>query len=1091
MKKTVFFLSFFLAFTTYFAQINDNCINAIPLCSTPSFTFNANSGSGSIIDFTTTHTLSNPITNPFPPNSGCLKSGELNPQWLLITIGNAGWLEFVFGAANSLHPQSGCYDWAMWPYTPSACQDIFNNLLPPIRCNWNGTCSNGTGIASASNYSVFGGNASDFEPPLAVNACQQFVICISNYSGVNTLVSFQSLGTASLSCNPNCNPNYAICSGSSATIVPVNFAALSNPVFSIQPGGTSNTTGSFVVSPTVTTTYSTYITGTNNQSAVQTITAVSTVTVNAQPIAAPNTTQTTCTSTLSAFNLNLTFSANVGSVTPAYSINWSPTPNGVLSPTQTALAGNINPGAYNATITTGEGCSTVTNFTIDPQPDPAIIILSPTGNNHTITCLSNVTLTALNSSYNYTWTSSNAVFNGPQVVFTNTLVGNWTIIAENPVSNCISSQTFAIFINTVAPIATLGPTLQNITCNVASSVINVTATAIPSVNVSHQILAPTGGTFTSNSYSLSYTPWGVGEFTHYVVNDDNGCSTSRTFTVTSNQGFPTFQVVSPQNFTLGCNTKSVALIQITNAQATNSLQVPIAGPVSYTIIGPPTSTNTPSGPLSGVSNYTVDVPGTWTVITKDNTSFCETRTPITILSNTFSPHISALVPQQILNCNVVKTTLLGQSNTPNVDYLWSFQGTPGNIYSDTISVSINSATPTSSVINTYTLNITDNSSTCQSFSIIPMYQNIYAPKASLTNGGLNALSCKVLTITLTNQSTTNIPPSPFFPNPLPVIGFLWEGPTPQEPLQYSTTYLASTIGTYTLTAKDLNNGCTSKTTTTIGDNKVYPVVNNPTPPSFTLDCGDAFTPINPTISGSITGFTYSWTPPYGAAVSSNTTYIITVDKVGTYRVLVTNTGNGCATIGENTVVNGSLTADFDMQPARGTAPLNVTFYNNSKSSHIDPSEAAKKIVAIWNFGNGTTAKTDPTNLSPKTTYNAPGSYKVTLYASKGSCLDTMEKTVIVDLPSEITVPNVFTPNGDNSNDELFVKATNMESISLTIFDRWGHIIYEVSSTTGNVQWDGKTPSGKDAAEGVYYYILKAKGLDKKEYDQNGTISLFR
>lgn len=218
MKKIVLVLLVSLVSRNLFAQINDNCINAIPLCSTPSFTFNANSGPGSIVDFSTTHTVSNPINNPFPPNSGCLNSGELNPQWLLITIGNAGWLEFVFGAANSLHPQVGCYDWIMWPYTPSTCADIFNNTLPPIRCNWNGTCSNGTGIGSASTIATFGGNASDFEPPLAVNACQQFVICISNYSGVNTLVSFQSLGTASLSCNPNCNPNYAICAGSSATI---------------------------------------------------------------------------------------------------------------------------------------------------------------------------------------------------------------------------------------------------------------------------------------------------------------------------------------------------------------------------------------------------------------------------------------------------------------------------------------------------------------------------------------------------------------------------------------------------------------------------------------------------------------------------------------------------------------------------------------------------------------------------------------------------------------------------------------------------------------------------------------------------------
>ena len=1089
MKKIVLVLLVSLVSRNLFAQINDNCINAIPLCSTPSFTFNANSGPGSIIDFSTTHTVSNPINNPFPPNSGCLNSGELNPQWLLITIGNAGWLEFVFGAANSLHPQVGCYDWIMWPYTPSTCADIFNNTLPPIRCNWNGTCSNGTGIGSASTIATFGGNASDFEPPLAVNACQQFVICISNYSGVNTLVSFQSLGTASLSCNPNCNPNYAICAGANATIVPVNFAALSNPVFSIQPGGTVSSTGSFVVSPTVTSSYSTFITGTNNQNAVQTITAISTVTVNAQPVAAPTTTQSTCTNTLNAFNLNLTFSANVGTVTPAYSINWSPVPNGITSPTQTSVSGNIGAGVYTATITTGNGCSTITNFTIDPQPDPATIILSPSGDTHTITCLNNVTLTALNSSYNYTWTSSHAVLNGPAAIFTSTLTGNWTIIAENPVSNCVSSQTFAIFINTVAPVSSLSPTFQNITCNVASSVVNVTATASPSINVTHQILAPTGGTFSTNSYSLTYTPGGVGEFTHFIVNDVNGCSTSKTFTVTSNQGFPTFQIVSPQNYTLGCNSKSVAVVQVINASATNSLQVPTGGAVSYTLIGPPTSTITPSGTLSIISTYSINVPGTWTVITKDNVSLCETRTPFSILSNTFSPNISALVPRQILDCYVPRTTLLGQSNTPNVSYVWSFPGTPGNMNSDTISIGVNSVSPSTSLIANYTLNITDNSSTCRSFSVIPMYQNIYPPKASVTNGGLTAISCKVFTITLTNQSSTSIPPPTGFPFQQPVIGYLWEGPSPQEPLQLSTTYLAATIGVYTLTAKDLNNGCITKTTTTIADNKIYPVV---TVPSTTLDCGDEFTTLFTVVSGSTTSLSYSWNPPPGDfPTSPKNLPTLTVSKIGKYRVLVTNTSNGCATLSEGTVVNGSLTADFELQPAKGTAPLSVTFFNNSKSSHSDPTEAAKGILSYWNFGNGTSLKTDVTNLSPKTIYQAPGSYKITMYAVKGTCIDTTEKTVMVDIPSEINIPNVFTPNGDNSNDEFFIKATNMESISLTIIDRWGHLVYQVTSAKGNVLWDGKTVAGKDAAEGVYYYVLKAKGLDRTEFEEKGTISLFR
>ena len=40
-----------------------------------------------------------------------------------------------------------------------------------------------------------------------------------------------------------------------------------------------------------------------------------------------------------------------------------------------------------------------------------------------------------------------------------------------------------------------------------------------------------------------------------------------------------------------------------------------------------------------------------------------------------------------------------------------------------------------------------------------------------------------------------------------MIGFLWEGPTPQTPLAFSSNYIGFTAGVYTLTAQDLNNGC--------------------------------------------------------------------------------------------------------------------------------------------------------------------------------------------------------------------------------------------------------------------------------------------
>jgi gliding motility-associated-like protein len=114
-----------------------------------------------------------------------------------------------------------------------------------------------------------------------------------------------------------------------------------------------------------------------------------------------------------------------------------------------------------------------------------------------------------------------------------------------------------------------------------------------------------------------------------------------------------------------------------------------------------------------------------------------------------------------------------------------------------------------------------------------------------------------------------------------------------------------------------------------------------------------------------------------------------------------------------------------------------------------------------------------------------------MYAVKGTCLDTAIAYVQVEIPSEMEIPNVFTPNGDNVNDVFFLKATNLDQISILIYNRWGNVIFEMESDNGNIEWDGKYQSGKDAADGTYFYVIKATGKDGTSYDKKGTISLYR
>lgn len=84
----------------------------------------------------------------------------------------------------------------------------------------------------------------------------------------------------------------------------------------------------------------------------------------------------------------------------------------------------------------------------------------------------------------------------------------------------------------------------------------------------------------------------------------------------------------------------------------------------------------------------------------------------------------------------------------------------------------------------------------------------------------------------------------------------------------------------------------------------------------------------------------------------------------------------------------------------------------------------------------------------------------------------------------IEVPDVYTPNGDGLNDVFHVRnACSRENFSLMVLNRWGEIVF--SSKDPFKGWDGRTASGSQVAEGVYFYILKAGDISKR-----GTVNVY-
>ncbi|HRH63950.1 MAG TPA: gliding motility-associated C-terminal domain-containing protein, partial [Bacteroidia bacterium] len=91
--------------------------------------------------------------------------------------------------------------------------------------------------------------------------------------------------------------------------------------------------------------------------------------------------------------------------------------------------------------------------------------------------------------------------------------------------------------------------------------------------------------------------------------------------------------------------------------------------------------------------------------------------------------------------------------------------------------------------------------------------------------------------------------------------------------------------------------------------------------------------------------------------------------------------------------------------------------------------------------------------------------------------------------SSLWVPNIFSPNQDNQNDLFSITSKNIVHLNCKIVNRYGALVAEINEL--NQSWDGRSNSGKELSDGVYYYYLNAIGRDLKKYELKGFVQLVR
>jgi gliding motility-associated-like protein len=229
--------------------------------------------------------------------------------------------------------------------------------------------------------------------------------------------------------------------------------------------------------------------------------------------------------------------------------------------------------------------------------------------------------------------------------------------------------------------------------------------------------------------------------------------------------------------------------------------------------------------------------------------------------------------------------------------------------------------------------------------------------------------------------------------------------------------------------------------------------------------------------GATTTLTATGGPDYLWSTGEQTA-AIQVAQPGTYTVTVTNDcGTSTASVEvTNVVVSASITAS----PVSGVAPLEVYF--TGQSSAVDA-------ALSWELGDGGS----DSGADVEHVYLEPGVYTVTLTATASGCTATATTTItVLDGPSvisSITVPNVFTPNGDGQNDELTLAEVGIATVDLEVLNRWGQVVGRIERP--GQAWDARSFSGEQVPEGTYFFVMTATGADGRKHEAKGTITVLR
>jgi gliding motility-associated-like protein len=275
-------------------------------------------------------------------------------------------------------------------------------------------------------------------------------------------------------------------------------------------------------------------------------------------------------------------------------------------------------------------------------------------------------------------------------------------------------------------------------------------------------------------------------------------------------------------------------------------------------------------------------------------------------------------------------------------------------------------------------------------------------------------------------------------------------------------------GVYLVTVSDAN-GCQQSTTIMVNQPQILGYNAVPWPVNCDIAC-----------NGLVDGTTTGGTPPYTYVWSNGQT---TEDQTGlcqgNYQVTVYDS-HGCK---QQTTTN--IVVDYIYDDVNAWSDDDTIYEGQSTVIHAT---SINGVNYTWSpAGSLADSHSASTVASPTetTTY--------TVYLDDGygcTYLDTV-RIVVLDVycyDPYIFIPNSFTPNGDGSNDVLYIRSRYIDHMYFVVFDRWGEKVFETSDPT--IGWNG-TYRGKLLEPAVFDYYLEIDCYNRVQFIKKGNITLLR